>query len=74
VARVPLNAIHGVISQKKILFKTTAVKISNPTYRIVVELLSLTRAYFIVAIHSNVKIITLWACAIVLHFFLNPVS
>jgi hypothetical protein len=28
--RVPLNALHGVISQKKILFKTTAVKTSNP--------------------------------------------
>jgi hypothetical protein len=26
-----LNALHGVISQKKILFKTTAVKTSNPT-------------------------------------------
>jgi hypothetical protein len=25
------NALHGVISQKKILFKTTAVKTSNPT-------------------------------------------
>jgi hypothetical protein len=24
-------ALHGVISQKKILFKTTAVKTSNPT-------------------------------------------
>jgi hypothetical protein len=24
--------LHGVISQKKILFKTTAVKTSNPTY------------------------------------------
>jgi hypothetical protein len=30
--RVPLNALHGVISQKKILFKTTAVKTSNPTF------------------------------------------
>jgi hypothetical protein len=29
---VPLNALHGVISQKKILFKTTAVKTSNPTF------------------------------------------
>jgi hypothetical protein len=29
--RVPLNALHGVVSQKKILFKTTAVKTSNPT-------------------------------------------
>jgi hypothetical protein len=29
--RVPLNALHSVISQKKILFKTTAVKTSNPT-------------------------------------------
>jgi hypothetical protein len=29
--RVQLNALHGVISQKKILFKTTAVKTSNPT-------------------------------------------
>jgi hypothetical protein len=28
---VASNALHGVISQKKILFKTTAVKISNPT-------------------------------------------
>jgi hypothetical protein len=26
-----LNALHGFISQKKILFKTTAVKTSNPT-------------------------------------------
>jgi hypothetical protein len=25
------DALHGVISQKKILFKTTAVKTSNPT-------------------------------------------
>jgi hypothetical protein len=25
------KALHGVISQKKILFKTTAVKTSNPT-------------------------------------------
>jgi hypothetical protein len=30
--RVPLNALHCVISQKKILFKTTAVKTSNPTF------------------------------------------
>jgi hypothetical protein len=30
--RVPLNPLHGVISQKKILFKTTAVKTSNPTF------------------------------------------
>jgi hypothetical protein len=30
--RVPLNTLHGVISQKKILFKTTAVKTSNPRY------------------------------------------
>jgi hypothetical protein len=29
--QVPLNALHGVISQKKLLFKTTAVKTSNPT-------------------------------------------
>jgi hypothetical protein len=26
-----LNGLHGVISQKMILFKTTAVKTSNPT-------------------------------------------
>jgi hypothetical protein len=26
-----VNALHGVVSQKKILFKTTAVKTSNPT-------------------------------------------
>jgi hypothetical protein len=32
--RVPLNALHSVISQKKILFKTTAVKTSNPTNKI----------------------------------------
>jgi hypothetical protein len=25
------DAVYGVISQKKILFKTTAVKTSNPT-------------------------------------------
>jgi hypothetical protein len=31
--RVPLNALHSVISQKKILFKTTAVKTSNPIYQ-----------------------------------------
>jgi tRNA(Met) C34 N-acetyltransferase TmcA len=31
-AKVPLNALHGAISQKKILFKTTAVKTSNPTW------------------------------------------
>jgi hypothetical protein len=27
-----LYGLHGVITQKKILFKTTAVKTSNPTY------------------------------------------
>jgi hypothetical protein len=30
--RVQLNVLHGVISQKMILFITTAVKTSNPTY------------------------------------------
>jgi hypothetical protein len=30
--RVQLNALHGIISQKMILFITTAVKTSDPTY------------------------------------------
>jgi hypothetical protein len=30
--RVQLYGLHGVISQKMILFKTTAVKTSNPTF------------------------------------------
>jgi hypothetical protein len=29
--RVQLNGLHGVISEKMILFITTAVKTSNPT-------------------------------------------
>jgi hypothetical protein len=29
--RVQLNGLHGIISQKTILFITTAVKTSNPT-------------------------------------------
>jgi hypothetical protein len=43
--RVPLNALHGVISQKKILFKTTAVKTSNPIYTH--SLIYLTTQYLI---------------------------
>jgi hypothetical protein len=31
-SRVQLYGLHGVTSQKKILFKTTAVKTSNPTF------------------------------------------
>jgi hypothetical protein len=30
--RVQLNGLHGVISQKMLLFITTAVKTSNPTF------------------------------------------
>jgi hypothetical protein len=30
--RLTLNGLHGVISQKMALFKTTAVRTSNPTY------------------------------------------
>jgi hypothetical protein len=29
--RLTFSGLHGVITQKKILFKTTAVKTSNPT-------------------------------------------
>jgi hypothetical protein len=29
---VQLNGLHGVISQKMILFITTALKTSNPTF------------------------------------------
>jgi hypothetical protein len=35
-----LNGLHGVISQKTILFITTAVKTSNPTYERVVLIAS----------------------------------
>jgi hypothetical protein len=31
--RLKLNGLHGVISQKMILFKTTSVKTSNPTLK-----------------------------------------
>jgi hypothetical protein len=34
--RLKLNGLHGVISQKMILFITTAVKTSNPTKTVAV--------------------------------------
>jgi hypothetical protein len=36
--RLKLNVLHGAISQKMILFITTAVKTSNPTNIIVIYL------------------------------------
>jgi hypothetical protein len=35
--RVQLYGLHGVISQKMILFKTTAVKTSNPTKKMILK-------------------------------------
>jgi hypothetical protein len=37
--RLTLNGLHGVISQKMILFITTAVKTSNPTFSTAVYIL-----------------------------------
>jgi hypothetical protein len=35
-----LNGLHGVISQKMVLFITTAVRTSNPTTRFIIETFS----------------------------------
>jgi hypothetical protein len=43
--RLELNGLHGVVSQKMILFITTAVKTSNPTNVILFEQCAITSHY-----------------------------